>query len=449
MASRSGLRHGRWFVALWILSSSAHAQVEQWVARYRGPVGSAMALAIAVDGEANSYVTGWSQGVGTGSDYATVKYDSDGNELWVARYDGPAHRDDIASAVAVDAESNVYVTGSSYGLGTGLDYATIKYDPDGNELWVARYDGPGSRDDGAGAIVVDAEGRVYVTGGSYGGYTQDYATIKYDADGTPLWVQRYSGGLPPGGGAGHIRLDNEGNVYVTGVVWMGPPRYDDIATLKYNSEGQLIWATFYNGPGSGADVPYDLRTDSEGYVYVTGGSQWLATLAMDYVTIKYDSEGNEVWVARYSGPAHVNDVALALAVDVAGNVYVTGFSYGLGTGGDYATIKYDPEGNELWVSRYDGPAHQDDVARALVLDSDSNIYVTGLSYGMFTGMDYATIKYDQDGNELWVTRYDGPAHQNDAANGMAMDRNGNVYVTGQSPGMGDVDDYATIKYSPK
>jgi len=103
MASRSGLRQCGWLLLLSMLSSAAFAQVEQWVARYTGPVRSAQALAIAVDGKGNSYVTGWSEGVGTGDDYATVKYDSDGNEVWVARYDGPAHRDDTSLAVAVEA----------------------------------------------------------------------------------------------------------------------------------------------------------------------------------------------------------------------------------------------------------------------------------------------------------------------------------------------------------
>jgi len=406
------------------------------------------ALAIAVDDKSYSYVTGWSRGIGTGYDYATVKYDTEGNEVWVARYDGPAHWDDIASAVALDAEGNVYVTGSSYGLGTGFDYATIKYDRDGNELWVARYDGPASRDDGAGAIVVDAEGQVYVTGGSYGGYTQDYATIKYDADGTRLWVERYSGGLPPGGGAIGMRLDKEANVYVTGVVWMGPPTGDDIATVKYSSEGRQLWVALYNGPGNGNDVPHDLRIDSDGYVYVTGESAGLGTSASDYVTIKYDSDGNEAWEALYDGPAHITDVAFALALDVEGNVYVTGGSYGLGTGTDYATIKYDQDGNQLWVSRYDGPDHRDDGAVALGLDNEGNVYVAGNSDAVATHYDYATVKYDRDGNEVWVTRYDGPLSQNDFARAMAMDLKGNVYVAGDSPNLTSLD-YATVKYSPK
>jgi len=60
----------------------------------------------------------------------------------------------------------------------------------------------------------------------------------------------------------------------------------------------------------------------------------------DYATVKYDRNGNEVWVERYNGPGNTSDVAYALAVDPSGNVYVTRVSYKSVTDSDYATIKY-------------------------------------------------------------------------------------------------------------
>src|SRR5437773_818868 len=185
------------FLALFATAMRPPGSVTQaWVARYNGPGNlDDGAHAIAGDSSGNVYVTGQSLGSGTGYDYATIKYDSAGQEQWVARYNGPENSGDYAVAIAVDASGNVYVTGQSWGLGTPPDYATVKYDSAGQEQWVARYNGPGNGGDFANGIAVDASGNVYVTGGSddSDGYL-DYATIKYDSAGQEQWVARYNGG---------------------------------------------------------------------------------------------------------------------------------------------------------------------------------------------------------------------------------------------------------------
>ncbi|MGI8924868.1 MAG: hypothetical protein ACR2HJ_12735 [Fimbriimonadales bacterium] len=84
-------------------------------------------------------------------------------EAWAARYDGPGNLDDSGEALALDAAGNVYVTGSSESAeNSTTEYATIKYDSNGNQLWVARYDGPGNSLDQATALAVDAAGNVYI-----------------------------------------------------------------------------------------------------------------------------------------------------------------------------------------------------------------------------------------------------------------------------------------------
>ena len=99
---------------------------------------------------------------------------------WVRRYNGPGNDRDEAYAIAVDTSGNVYVTGKSIGSGTSEDYATIKYDSSGNQRWLKRYNGPGNGWDRATAIAVGDSGYVYVTGRSTGAMgDEDYATIKY------------------------------------------------------------------------------------------------------------------------------------------------------------------------------------------------------------------------------------------------------------------------------
>jgi hypothetical protein len=420
----------------------ASAQVrEEWVV-------DGAARDIALDAWGNIYVTGvictqvW-YGLGCiDSDWATLKYDADGHKLWSAFYNGPGSFQS-PSAVAVDSAGTVYVTGwvcvaESWdelgGYCFDSDYTTIKYDTTGNQLWVARYGGPASdSEDGAGAIVLNAAGSVYVTGSSVGiGTSHDYTTIKYDADGNELWVARYNGPANDGDVATAVALDSAGNLYVTGEsVGAGP---SDYATIKYDGDGNELWVARYNGPGDGGDSAAAILVDASRNVYVTGWSQGVGT-SPDYATVKYDTNGNELWVARYNGPGNSFDGANALTVGASG-VYVTGVSLGagVGTSADYATIKYDTDGNERWVARYNGPADGLDGAEAIVLDASGNVYVLGASTGVGTSTDFATIRYDNDGNELWVARYSNP----DEPSAIALDPANNVYVTGG---------YATVKYS--
>ena len=342
---------------------------------------------------------------------------------WVKRYKGPGNSDDQAYAIAVDSSGNIYVTGSS---------GTIKYDADGNQLWLGAWGGVD--------IAVDGSGNVYVTGES----SYDYSTIKYDPNGDTAWVRRYNGSGNYHEGARAIAVDGSGNVYVTGINY-GSETYDDYATIKYYSNGDTAWIKRYNGPGNLEDYAYAIALDDSGNVYVTGCSDggWLN---WDYATLKYDPAGNQLWEKRYNGPGNGNDAASAIAVDDSGNVYVTGYSGGSGTYDDYATIKYDPAGNQLWVQRYVRPENGGDGAKAIAVDGSGNVYVTGYSSGPGTSFDYATIKYDPTGNQLWVQRYDGPGNDLDFARAIALDDSGNVYVTGGSVDSGTDCDYATIKY---
>jgi uncharacterized delta-60 repeat protein len=440
----------RIILMIFLFSSSVlFSQVTQdWVDRYNGSGNNTdIANAIAVDGAGNVYVTGHSIGSGTSYDYVTIKYNSAGVWQWGQLYNGSGNAEDFAYAIAVDAAGNVYVTGTSRGSGTFDDYVTIKYDTNGDFVWGQGYNGPGNSNDVATSIAVDAAGNVYVTGQSFGSTTLfDYATVKYNTAGDEMWVQRYHG---PGDGsdkATSIAVDAAGNVYVTGES-PGSGSGKDYATIKYNTSGTGLWLQRYNGTGNSDDYAKNIAVDASGNVYVTGDSWGSGGTGSDYVTIKYNTDGYSQWVQRYNGPPGTGlDQAFSLAVDASGNVYVTGNSSGSGTGPDYATIKYSTTGVMLWASRYNGPGNNFDYAYALALDASGNVYVTGRSSGSGgTGSDYSTVKYSTNGDEQWVQRY--TELDFDWASSIAVDASGNVYVTGRSSGTGTGEDYATIKYS--
>ena len=419
-----------------------------WVRRYNGTGNQEdRAYALAVDGYGYVYITGGSWGSGkTDRDYATVKYDSSGDTNWVKRYNGSGNSTDEASAITVDDSGNVYVCGTSVGVGTSEDYLTIKYCSDGDTAWIRRYNGPGDDRDFAYALAVDGSGNVYVTGGSGGsGTLWGYATIKYYPDGDTAWIRRYDGAGGPDVHAAAMAVDNSGNVYVTGSSYAPETDYD-CATIKYYPGGDTAWVRRYDGVGSlFFEGAYAIGLDGSGNVYATGNSSNIGTSG-DYVTVKYYPDGDTAWVRGYNGPGNQYDKASALAVDGWDNVCVTGYSYRSGTGDDYLTIKYNSDGDTVWVRRYNGPGNGNDRANDLAVDGSGNVYVTGYSYGSGSYHDYATIKYTSNGDIAWVARYEGPGNGDDKAWDLAVDEWGNVYVTGESDWGVTQYDYLTIKY---
>ena len=362
---------------------------------------------------------------------------------WVARYNGTANTSDHAKSIAVDDSGYVYVTGNSFDAETSSDYVTIKYSPSGDSVWVRRYGGIGNSYDEALSIAVDDSGNVFVTGnvGSISG--SDFTTLKYNSAGALQWEAMYDGPANSIDRPSSIAVDHSGNTYVTGASTTTAGHYYDYATIKYNSSGDSVWVARYNGSSDYWDEPRSIAIDDSGNVYVTGTSNGIETM-YDYATIKYNSEGDSVWVSRYNGTTSHWDQANSIALDGIGNVYVTGYSEGSGTYNDYITIKYNSSGDSVWVSGYNNGI---DEAKSIAVDSSGNVYVTGFSGGVGTDLDYSTVKYDSTGLEVWVRRYNGTENLGDIAYSIALDESGNVYVTGTCNGYAGLSDYATIKYS--
>jgi len=445
--------------------------VEGPVAPYNGPGNNNdEAVAIAVD-SSGVYVTGRSAGSeynrGPGYDTATVKFEESGGigvKVWDARHDVTSFWNHYPTDMAVDLEGNTYVTG--YGFTTEVtwdDFFTIKYNSLGEVVWVATYDNGGS--DRARAIAVDSTG-VYVTGSSHhdseAGSNADYATIRYNKDtGALLWTEvhgpngdaRYNGPEDGSDYAVDIAL-NANHVYVTGAS-VGAGQTPDYVTIQYaKSNGVPVWTTPANYDHGDSDFPKAIAVDASGNVYVTGESYDVEGgdfPGFDYATVMYDNSGTQQWASRYEQPYH--DTPFAIAVDSAtGDVYVTGQSDTSDDPdplSDYTTIKYDASGVEQWVARYDGPANEQDVAYDIALDSDGNIYVTGESDGVGTSFDCATLQYNSSGDLMWVERYNGSANFDDVGRAIAVYEDAfyiYIYVAGFSHGTGTDRDYLVLLY---
>ncbi|MCX7785070.1 MAG: SBBP repeat-containing protein [candidate division WOR-3 bacterium] len=422
-----------------LIPSFLYSQIDTaWVRRYSGITNDDDgAEALVVDDAGNVYITGYTYNSNQGFNYITIKYSANGVEQWAQTYNHTDNGNDRASAIAIDNLGNIYVTGISFSYATGYDCATIKYNSSGTIQWVQRYNGFGNGIDCGNAIMVDDLNNVYVVGYSDSLNNRDYLIIKYNPSGNIEWVRKYNGTANSADVAKAIAIDDSNYIYVTGRS-EGIGTTADYVTIKYHPTGQMQWVQRYNGTGNNWDEPYAIAVDAQSNVYITGESEGVGTVG-DILTIKYNAAGNQMWVQRYNAD-NSYDYGTDITVDSQGNVYVTGPSTVAGVY-DYVTIKYNASGTQIWAQRYNGPANGEDKSTAIAIDNAGNLYVTGKSYGGGTSHDYATVKYNSNGVQQWVIRYNSPNNASDGAADLEVDNQGYVYVTGTSSG-----DCVTIKY---
>ena len=293
-------------------------------------------IKIKTDSCGNVYVAGNTDStIGGVNNYnfLIIKYGPGGDTLWVRSYNGidtTSLRDDLVSDMTIDASGNVYVTGRSMNKYGNFDYATVKYSTDGVLQWVKRYNAPYNDIDIPRAIAVDNSGNVYVTGQSrFSSASYQYVTIKYNTNGDSLWLINYNGGGNESFALG-LSLDNAGNCYVSGYSIRYAESWN-LVTIKYSPSGIAQWTIMYNGTGANTqEVLTAMKMDTSGNIYLTGYSN-MSSPNMDYLTVKYDKNGNYQWAKTYNGTGNADDYSLSLATDLSGNVIVTGYSYGTGS----------------------------------------------------------------------------------------------------------------------
>ncbi len=182
-----------------------------WTRRYNGPGNQQDYLAgLVLDAAGNAYVTGLSYIDASHYNYATIKYSPDGAERWVERYAGPRNWDQ-AYAIALDADANVYVTGKSADSAGGWDVVTVSYDSAGNQRWIERFDMPSVFDE-AYVLALSHQGNVYVGGRTDNDTTGiDYLTLAYAS----------AGGIEEAPNA-EVRTPDCGPTIVRGVLRLAP-----------------------------------------------------------------------------------------------------------------------------------------------------------------------------------------------------------------------------------
>ena len=388
-----------------------------WEAELPGGFPAAMAIdqggAVIVTGREESC-----QGGDCLTTFRTVKYDPDGRELWIRRLEDPPENDAYAGVVTLDAVGDVYVAGTA-----SEDYGVVKYDAEGNEGWRGFYNTRLEREDSPVGIAVAEDGHVYVAGNSCDPEGCDLATLKVDPRGNVVWEKRLEDVT-----ATAMTLDVNGDVYVTG--WSRTSRVRQSLTVKYGAAGEELWSSRVSDI-----VPRAIGTDLEGNVYVAGDEN------RNRVLVKYDSEGTDLWSARSEGGRFTT-----MEVDPYGYVYIAE-RFRLAWSYTHSIVLFDQDGDEIWRAVYGDPQSTRTELHDLTLDSSGNVYATGYVWSCNPNCEYVqvTAKYNPDGEQEWTVRLPDQNLRSRSAV-LKADADNNVYVSVGSCA-GDSCELITAKYS--
>lgn len=188
----------------------------------------------------------------------------------------------------------------------------------------------------------------------------------------------------------------------------------------------LDWQTIYH---EAAEIPHDMHAGPLGAVVV--GEVNHPGQGLDYLILNYDPAGTLLWSRSWTSPGSFVDIARAVTRDASGNVLVTGDSNTAGPGIGFATIKYSQDGDLLWVRRFDLADGGGGTPVGIATDQLGNVYVGGTApddSGIPNQSDMVVVKYSAAGDYLWHRRV--PSPKDDEAIDMVVTLGGYCYITG-------------------
>ena len=354
--------------------------------------------------------------------------------------------------VAVDDSGNAYVvgfmngeadfSGQRFSVRGESDLFIAKYQPQGALSWAKQFGTAGYLN--AQAVRWSAHNVLYITGSIRNGILQpgvgrarigntvllpggeeDMILAAFDSMGTPLWATQ-AGSTHKARGE-DIALDGSGNLYVTGS-FMGrfgetsliSPDKEAAFIAKYSSSGTLLWARGILEIG--ARTGKGIAVDQTGYSYVTGllEAEDTTRIGGRSFLARYDADGVLTWV-RTGDNSQASSMGYSVGIDNAGNSIVTGAFTGrlvldsielvstpprdIKALSDVFLAKYSPDGVLLWARSGGGPGG--DHPNAVAVDADGNVYVTGSIYesAIFGGRQLAGKAEGTQNRSTFVVKY--------------------------------------------
>lgn len=428
-----------------------------WTLIYNSGNGDDRGLALTLDNAGNVLVTGRNDN-GNNDDIRTIKYSATGVLQWSKFYNGPANQNDRGLAIAVDATDNVYVTGQTdvdNTIVTDYDILTIKYNSAGVAQWSRIEPGNALQDDIPSAMAVDAAGNVIITGKS----DQDpnlfvndnsFITVFYTTDGVKQWSQNYAGSRTGGSDISSSVCTSGSSIYIAGGSENNITQKDG-AVIKYDYAGNEVWVETYNGKGDFSQSARALVVDANNRSYAAGYT-FDEDDMRDLLLISMEINGDTLCRYSFNGSNDEDDELTAIGIDASGFVYAAGYTKTIDQKSNFFTMKWNPATcDTVWTRQYNGAFNQADRIEDMIVDPAGFVYVTGRSdtdpSDTLSNNDIVTIKYDSDGNQLWIQSYNGTGNLRDEPARIIFDNAGKILVAGRAENIQN-DDFIVLKYEP-
>jgi uncharacterized delta-60 repeat protein len=397
-----------------LLPLPIQAQTVSWK-RQLGTFAPDRSEGVATDSKGNVYISGYTFSSLAGAtqgftDAWVAKYNTYGELVWKKQLGSSS--DDISSGVATDSNSNVYISGYTYGSLARANQGSI-------DVWVAKYNTTGalvwkkqlgtSSADIFNAVATDSKGNVYISGytdGSLAGANQGFSdalVAKYNTYGALVWKKQlgtYNSDYSEG-----VATDSKGNIYISGYTTGSLAGANqgglDAWVAKYNTTGALVWKKQLGS--SRDDRSYGVATDSNSNVYISGETAGSLAGAIqggsDAWVAKYNSSGALVWKKQLG--TSINDTSYGVATDSKDNIYISGDTDGSLAGANQGSndawvAKYNSSGALVWKKQLGSSGGE--TSYGVATDSNSNVYISGDTSSSLVGVNQGT-------SDAWVVKY--------------------------------------------
>jgi hypothetical protein len=356
---------------------------QQWIYSFTPRVGSIDLIDMALDSDENIILLGKYTTSANADDFWINKLSSSGVSQWTTTYASlTGVYNDTPAALAIDASNNIFACGKSDSVYNGYEASIVKISPTGTTLASNIFSTAG--DDSANAITIDSSGYVYVAGfrsKASNSSLRDALLVKYGSTLSQLAWDAYGRTttandeftticLDPTGyvlAAGYSTSANEdyfltknhtstlsnsyrryydagyGNDRATKIALKGGYVYvgGEATVTGSGTDVRIVQFTFSNGANNGYNYASTSANDSLASLVVSGNNLYaLAQYSSDYRIYKINEDRTTDWSTTWNGSGNSTDVPTAIAVDFAGNIYITGNAIGTDSINNSTLLKY-------------------------------------------------------------------------------------------------------------